>query len=501
MSPSEEQQLLDFRSRVVGERSLILRYENGWQVLASHGFPEGLVKVDSQLCLTVLQWCWQNAEALLSDDIYEDERFRSTTMLLSDIRSVLCVPLKEPDGRCKALFYTDYRSQKAKFSYTDLLKVQQWVSKLGTPTRGGSPLPQRISSARPAAVPPPVVKAGLALSTDDWRSFFRMLSTFLSSGISLTRGLAGMEAFPDSPGLTRVAGQARISLEQGLPLSQALAGAAQLPNQHRALLRLGEGTGSLDLVLCRLADHLERVSANQRKLGVALVYPGFLLLGSGILAVAGPIWLLRPQLEMLASQGQELPGLTKGLLWLARGLSWFPTWVVLLGATAFLARKLPALWARTSVQRTAMALPGLGRLLRKRGEYEVATSLALSLEVGVRIMEALSNALEGVSSTLLHQELAQFSETLRQGETLAEAFRQSEVLSPEFCALVEVGEESGKLPQTMRWVAGMAELELEMALASLVALLEPVLLLFGGLVVGVIVIATMLPSLKLVEGL
>ncbi|MFN8611839.1 MAG: type II secretion system F family protein [Vulcanimicrobiota bacterium] len=90
-------------------------------------------------------------------------------------------------------------------------------------------------------------------------------------------------------------------------------------------MRLAENSDSLDLVLSKLADHMERVSATRRKLGAALVYPLFLLVGSGLLAVVGTVWLLRPQLEMLASQGQQLPWLTHCMLVLARALSWFPS--------------------------------------------------------------------------------------------------------------------------------------------------------------------------------
>lgn len=495
-SDEHQQALQEFRQLVAGERSLIVRHQGGWQVLASYGFPEQ-VEVETQLCPQVLDWCWRSGESLLSEDIDADERFRSNSTLLTGIRSVLCVPLKGPDNRCRLLLYTDYRGLQARFTYTDLLNVQQWVARHGQPARTGvkrAPA-QVVRAAPPASVPQ------ITMKTDEWRSFYRMLATFLTSGISLTRGLAGLEGVPDSQAVSRVAERSRVALQQGLPLSQALAGAVHLPRQHRSLLKLAENSGSLDLVLSRLADHMERVSAAQRKLGAALVYPLFLLAGGALLAVAGPIWLLRPQLEMLASQGQQLPWLTQCLLWLGRSLSWFPTWVALavVGVTFF--RKLPEFWARADVQRRALSLAGLGRLLRKRAEYETATSLALSLEVGIPLLEALSSSLESASCVLLRQELPRFCECLKQGETLAEAFRQSEVISQQFSCLVEVGEESGKLPQVMKWVAKMAELDLELAQAALVALLEPVLLLLGGAVVGTIVIATMLPSLKLVESL
>ncbi len=488
-SQAELQSIFEsFQKVVTSDRCALLTRSRqlSWTVVAATGFATGPLLSNSAVSRRLIDGCWERSSSFLSEDLASDPKYSGR--VAEKIRSVLCVPILQGEQRIQAILYADDPT-KAVYAKAHLLRVESLLAapKL-QPTKSQPEKVQAVASVE-----------AIQLTLSDLRSLYRLLATLMASGIPVMRALHSLQESSESQRMAKACEITERGIRGGVTLSKALDRAVNLAPQQLALLRIGERTGSLDKILQRLAASLEHRVASSQKIRAALVYPAFLLVGCLVVAVLAPALVLKPQLEMLAGNGTSVPLLTKAFLYLGRALSFPATWLLLAASVYGALKLLPRWWQRSSTQRLALASPGLGRLLRKLAELELAASLELSLEAGVNLLDALSGALASASCIALRDERPSLLASLKDGETLADSFRRSQVLTTQFCCLVEAGEEAGTLPSTLRWVARMAEMELDTALTGLTSMLEPLILLVCGVMVGLIVVATMLPTLKLLE--
>jgi type II secretory pathway component PulF len=291
---------------------------------------------------------------------------------------------------------------------------------------------------------------------------FRTLAAFMSSGIPILRGL---HCLAESPETRQIGTHLHGQLLSGKSLSQACAG---LPREVVQLLAGAERSGQLHALLPLLADHLEEGQRRQQQLKAALIYPCMVL----SLALMGALAL--PHLLPLQHY-QPLPLLTRIVLLLTHPLLWLG-----LAALAWsLRHRLPR--------------PQLPQPLRSAHfEVQLATSLGMQLRAGVPILSALSLSLP---------EHPQVGQRLRNGETLSQALQSVDLLRPGFRGMIAAGEESGRLAAVLQWVAANSKLEYEQSLETMIKVLEPLLLGLVSLVVAVVLLATLLPSLRLLDSL
>lgn len=323
------------------------------------------------------------------------------------------------------------------------------------------------------------------------RVFFRSLAVLFAAGLPIDRCLAVL-ARQDERGravIERIATEIR----SGSSLSAAM---RHFPEHFSPfqlhLVRMGEKSGSLPLILSSIADHSERADELTRKVRATLTYPAIVLLGSLAMVVLGPPFLMRGQFELLRSHGQEPPLISRLLLTLSdltrQPLCWILTAIALYG----LVRLMRTERARASLTR----LPLVGPLLRTLALARFSEALSQLLRSGVLLSEALPLAASVSSNAELSAAMPAGLQALRDGESLSGSLRATGFFPRPYLAMLEVAEGSGKLPELTAWMANLYRLEVQLGLERFTALLEPLVLLAMGFLVGVMLLATLLPILS-----
>lgn len=315
----------------------------------------------------------------------------------------------------------------------------------------------------------------------------RSLATLYACGVPFDRSLELLARQFGSDFASLCA--ARRRLLEGHTLSAALHGL--FPARMRAMVRLGEASGTLDTVLLTLADEEEARSSQDQRLRSALAYPFFLLVVIvGVMLVAGPA-VLRGTGEFVAQFGGAPPPGLSLLRLLAHPLSW----VLLGGAVAAGARTLrrnPELWLR---------VPLVDRLWMARALARFSRNLAGSLGSGVPLLTALQLGREACGHPRLEHELGRWSDDLVRGCELRASIRRSEGLPPSFISTLVCGLETGNLERLLPTLAWLYEQEVEASTDSLAAAAVPVVMLIMGGLVALVIGTLTGPLLKVVATL
>ncbi|MDZ4349207.1 MAG: type II secretion system inner membrane protein GspF [Xanthomonadaceae bacterium] len=330
-------------------------------------------------------------------------------------------------------------------------------------------------------------------------AFARQLATLTHAGLPLDEALAALAEGAEGR-MQAIALAVRARVMEGATLAAAL---AEYPGSFDALFRAsvaaGEHSGRLDVVLARLASHLESRDALRRELISALTYPALLLVVA-LLVVAGLLTYVVPQVtEVFVRSGQGLPLPTRALLAISSGLASFGPWLLL--ALALLGAILGGLWRRPSVRRRRhtlwLGLPGLGRLLIKMETARFARTLALLGSSSVPLLDALKLASLTVQNEALVESLDGVAARVREGVPLSAALARTGRFPPLVARLVASGERAGRLDAMLDEAADQLERELQTVIQVAAGTLGPaVILLVGGLVLF-IVLAILLPIFQM----
>jgi len=481
------------RAAVKAERYLILWYPTEAeypQIVASLGFDESKLFVSEALSLSLLQQAARTGESCWSDETLLENG--SLTFVLAGIKSFLCVAVRYPNGT--GILYVDDRKVIGRFHYTDFANVLNLGRRLANPTAANpSAASSRVRSLEVSAAAVGSVRLPLRLQV----SFFRTMATFLQSGIPLLHGLNSLAEQGEGP-LRDYCRQLHKALLRGNPFSESCRKLGGFSPIVLHMLLCAERSGQLAEVLATLAQFLEDSHSRRQHLIQAMVYPMVVLSACLALAVVLPTFVLRDQLQAYVAQG-PLPLPTQLLVWVGDAArSPFPWVALLLGILA-----LPSLLRRITARewgflhRLLLNNPVTRRLYCARQEVTLATTLQMQLRAGVPLLEALQGSLEACDSPLI--EVAAVLEKARQGQTLAQTMRGLPGLGRSFCPLLVAGEETGHAVQTLEWISRSAKLEYDLALDTALRLVEPVMMVLMGLVVGVVTLGTLLPSLRLLE--
>lgn len=327
--------------------------------------------------------------------------------------------------------------------------------------------------------------------------FFRSLATMINAGVPLSRALALVASGEDDAQLKQVAQGVSIAVNQGLPVSAALAQHPRcFPRFQCALIRAGEQSGSLVRVLNHLADHEEARQTTERTVRKALTYPLFILATAlALLMVAG---LVFSNLESLfAGFGVKLPLLAKALIGTGQLLASPWLWVILAGLGYALRKQLSELWEHSEfVQARARfydRVPGLGSALRAAATVRFARSLSLQMNAGIPISRSLKAAFEASADPVLAEHNVSVNQAIYDGKSLARALQLTGRFSPLFLSMVETGEQAGKTTQMLERAVALLEEELTHRVHTALSLLEPLALAGLGLLVGSFIISLLAP--------
>lgn len=332
--------------------------------------------------------------------------------------------------------------------------------------------------------------------TRDLAAATRQLATLLHAGMALVPALGALVEQLSGRPLADVITEIRDKVNQGAALATAL---EEHPQVFSALfvnmVRAGEAAGALEDVLLRLAEMLEKRANLMNKVKAAMAYPLFM----AVVGMAVVVFLLHfviPSIARLfAEMNQVLPWPTVLLIWLSRFFEKY-LWALLIagGATAFAAR----LWLKTPGGRLAwdrlkLKTPLLGDLVLKIAVARFARTLGVLMASGVAILEALDIVKHVVGNAVLADALDEAKDSVSRGESIANPLRRGGVFPPVVFHMIAVGEASGNIEEGLLNVADAYDNDVEASVEALTSLLEPIMILVMGVLVGFIVLAILLP--------
>lgn len=317
----------------------------------------------------------------------------------------------------------------------------------------------------------------------------RTVATLLESGVPLVRALAFAASGETDARWQRIFGGLQEAVTRGESLSEAAARVEALPRAYAPLLAAAEASGSMADTFARLADDLELRSQLRSRVRAALVYPTLLAIASTVGTLVILIVVVPRFADLIAGAGGTVPASTRLLIGLSALLSrygWLVAIAVALAGTA-VRQSLQDAARRRRWHAARLRWPLIGRFEREQAAAGYLSTLAVALESGVPLLRAMSLARATVGNDDLAERLARAEALVRDGGSVSQALSGS--LTPLATRLLEAGEESGALAPLARRAATAANDQVQRVVTSAVALIEPVMILGFGGVVGFVALA------------
>jgi MSHA biogenesis protein MshG len=330
----------------------------------------------------------------------------------------------------------------------------------------------------------------------DLMLFSRQMYTLLKSGVPILRALAGLEESMINAAFKAVIADLRTSLDAGRELSAAMRRHPKVfSGFYVSLVRVGESTGMLEMVFLRLYEHLEFEKEVRDRIKSALRYPMFVVAAMAAALVIVNVVVVPAFAKLFATYKAALPLMTRIVI----GFSNFMVsyWVLLLaagvgGTVAFLMwRATPAgkyRWDKMKLQ-----MPIAGKIILKATMARFARSFALSIKSGVPVVQGLSTVAGVVDNEYISQRIEQMRDGVERGESVLRTAATAGVFTPVVLQMIAVGDETGELDDLMFEVAGLYEREVDYEVKTLAAQIEPVLIVFLGILVLILALAVFLP--------
>jgi general secretion pathway protein F len=338
------------------------------------------------------------------------------------------------------------------------------------------------------------------VKAQDVSLMIRQLSTLLAAGLPLVESLTALIEQVDTPYLKRVITQVREKVNEGGTLADAF---VEYPRVFSPLAvnmtRAGEASGALEIVLLRLADFTESQVALRNKIWAAMTYPILMtFVGAGVLFFL-LTFVIPTVTQIFRDLEQSLPWPTVILISLSSFLREY-WWVLFLGVLAlvFVANKYRNTEkGRFLYDRLKLRIPVFGSLFQKVAISRFSRTLGILLESGLPLLNALTIVKAVVNNTVLAQAIEEAGENISEGQDIASPLRRSHLFPPLVIHMIAVGEKSGRLEELLRRIAENYDNEIETTVQGLTAILEPVMILIMGVVVGFIVLSILLPIFEM----
>ncbi len=338
--------------------------------------------------------------------------------------------------------------------------------------------------------------------------FTRQLATLIDSGLPLLRSLTVLEKQEPHPVLRATVAALAENVQGGSTFSESLAQHPKIFNKlYVNMVKAGELGGVLEIVLNRLAEYQEKAQKLKNKIVSAMVYPVIVMFIAVAILVFLMIFIVPKFKEMFANTDQELPMISKIVFgtsefFLARPLV-LPNIVfvfIAVGIGVFLFN----LWGRSKGGRKAidsakLHLPILGDIQRKSAVSRFSRTLGTLVTSGVPILQALNITRDTAGNVVISQAIEKVHEAVKEGETIVTPLQASGVFPNMVISMVDVGEETGQLPEMLLKVADVYDDEVDNAVTALTSILEPIMIVFLALIVGSVVFALFLPLIKMIS--
>jgi type IV pilus assembly protein PilC len=324
----------------------------------------------------------------------------------------------------------------------------------------------------------------------------------INSGLPLVQALTILAEQTDNKALAEVTRKVVFDVESGNTVADALSKHPRaFTNLYVNMVAAGEAGGILDTILLRLATFLEKNDALVRKVKGAMIYPAVIMSVAAIAVVVLLIFVIPVFAGMFASAGQALPLPTRIVIG-ASGFLRSYWWVI--GAIIITAGYTGKKYYATSngklvIDRAMLHFPVLGDVLRKSAVSRFTRTLGTLISSGVSILEGLEITAKTAGNRVIQDAIMQSRSSIAGGDTIAQPLQKSKVFPPMVISMIAVGEQTGGLDEMLSKIADFYDEEVDAAVSNLLSLLEPIMIVFLGVVVGGMVVAMYLPIFDMVN--
>lgn len=330
----------------------------------------------------------------------------------------------------------------------------------------------------------------------------RQLSTLVGASLPLVDCLSALIEQVESARIKRTLSHIREQVTEGTSLADALKAHPRIfSDLYVSMVRAGEASGALDVVLLRLADYAESYAALRDKVRTALTYPILMaIVGTGIMLFLLS-YVVPKVTKIFAENKAALPLMTTVLLAISGFLQEY--WWLVVGAiiavvlSIRVSTRTPA--GRLRYDRYVLSIPYFGKLLKKVALARFARTLSTLLTSGITLLQSLDIVKNVVNNTVLSKAIEDARSSIREGQSIAPPLKKSGLFPAMLIHMIAVGEKSGELEQMLSRAADAYDSEVTSAVTALTSVLEPVMILIGGAVVLFIVLAILLPIFELNE--
>ena len=335
-------------------------------------------------------------------------------------------------------------------------------------------------------------------------TFTRQLATLVDAGLPLLRGLRVLEKQERSSALKSALGDLATSIEGGSTFSEALAQHPKIFNRLFVnMVKAGELGGVLEVVLKRLAEFSEKAQKIKGKVKAALFYPiAVLIVAIGIMILL-LAYVVPKFKDVFAGMGIEMPWFTTFVMTISDiiRLHILSTMGVLAVFVVLFLLFIKTKFGRQLWDKTKLVAPAVGPVISKVAISRFCRTLGTLISSGVPILQALTIVKETAGNVIISNAVAKVHESVKEGETITAPLESSRVFPPMVVSMVDVGEQTGALPEMLLKIADNYDEEVDNAVAAMTSLLEPIMIVFLAVIVGSIVIAMFLPLIAMINNL
>ena len=356
---------------------------------------------------------------------------------------------------------------------------------------------QRMMMVSVREAPKPMkLSFGNTIKTRDIVIFTRQFATMINAGLPLVQSLDILAKQTENPSLKEVVRQVVFDVEAGNTLADAFRKHPKaFSDLYVNMIAAGEAGGILDTILLRLATFMEKNDALVRKVKGAMVYP-LVIMSVAVIAITILLIFVIPTFaSMFASVNQELPLPTRIVIAMSKFLTsyWWAIIAVVVAAWMAVKRYYATDNGKKVIDTLLINAPVLGDVIRKSAVSRFTRTLGTLVSSGVAILDGLEITAKTAGNRVIHDAVMESRASIAGGETIAGPLEKSKVFPPMVVSMIAVGEQTGGLDEMLGKIADFYDEEVDVAVSALLSLMEPVMIVILGVVVGGMVIAMYLP--------
>lgn len=361
---------------------------------------------------------------------------------------------------------------------------------------------QRIVPTKISQKAKPLFSMGARVNDKDLVVFTRQFATMIGAGLPLVQALEILSKQTENKGFANIIGEVKNDVEGGSTFADALRKYPRVYSDlYTNMVAAGEAGGILDTILVRLATYIEKAQSLKRKVKGAMVYPSVVITVAILCIVIIMVFVVPTFSKMFKQLGGDLPAPTQLVITMSQFLAGTGGLVLLASVIAFIVFIIQFRRTETGkkvIDRILLRLPIVGILLRKVAVAKFTRTLGTLISSGVPILDGLNITARTAGNKVVEKSVLEVRQGVSEGQTIAEPLSNSKVFPPMVTQMIAVGESTGALDNMLDKIADFYDDEVDIAVANLTSMIEPILMVFLGGTVGFIVVAMYLPIFKLI---